>query len=160
MDSKTARWMRIVWLDQEDLTGVHQQERLLATRSERSKPPLFVVKNLATWQAMGLIEMKIQRNFPDGYWPREMRTSDHASSLADFERAIYPIWRGIEQIDMESERKMSWEEINSKLILSECLTLHRQDIRIHALGIKPHRMSVSQSRMDEIRAKAIRAGRV
>lgn len=86
-----------------------------------------------------------------------MSQADQARSVSDFERAIFPIWKGIEQKDIAREQAMSLSDVSAMLTLAECLTMHKQDLRIYESGIKPHRMSTDQVRMDAIRAKATRA---
>lgn len=69
--------------------------------------------------------------FPDGYWPKEMGQSERDVSIGDFEHKIFPIWKGIEERDLEDQAKQEMREINSPgQVMFECETTHRQDIAI------------------------------
>ncbi|MDE2107007.1 MAG: hypothetical protein KGL39_57905 [Patescibacteria group bacterium] len=86
-----------------------------------------------------------------------MDESARANSIADFERGIYPIWKGIEEKDIHAENKMSLEEVKAQRVLFECLTLHKQDLAIYQSNIKPFRESGDREKMNELRRKALKA---
>lgn len=91
-----------------------------------------------------------------------MTESDKATSVENFEKAIYPIWKGVEDKTWKEEQAMSMEEVACQRVLLECLTLHKQDLAIHNSGIKPVRHSEKQigdqALMSELRRRAVRAG--
>lgn len=94
----------------------------------------------------------------DSYWPKDMDNAAQYRAVVDFERAIYPIWRGIEVNDIEREAKMTNEEVRNSLVLFECQTLHRQDIAIHNSGIKPQ--AATAETVQEFRKKAAASDRL
>lgn len=158
MDQKTARWMQIVWMDQDDLEGLHAREKLLATRLPGSENKLrFVVENRPHWQDLQRIALTTSRLSPNGFWPVGMDENAKWKSVAEFERAIFPIWMGIEERDKENEDKMSNEEISAQRVLLECLTLHRQDVAIHTSMIKPNRFDGDHKRMADLHRRALKA---
>jgi len=110
---------------------------------------------------MEKISFLTTRIFPDGYWPKEMTPSEREESMNNFERQIYPIWKGIEQKDVEKDKQMTQDEVSKQDILLECLTLHSQDIAIHMSGYKPYRQSQKQqfekSELDRIKKASWRA---
>lgn len=158
MDNKISRWAQLVWMEKDDLEVLHHREKLLATRSGSLRAPLFLEKNLATWQMTELIEITTARISPAGFWPKDFSELDKASSMKVFERSIYPIWMGIEVDDKERENAMSNEQVVAQGILLECLTMHRQDMAILESGFKPVRVAGDQDRIRELRQKAARAG--
>lgn len=103
------------------------------------------------------IKLTTMRLSPDGFWPRDMSTSEQASSVAQFESLIYPIWKGIEEKDIAADAKLTMEQIQERRVLLECLTLHKQDLAIHASGIKPNRSGSEYAKMLELRRKSARA---
>lgn len=104
-----------------------------------------------------MIGQAIKSRFPDGYWPSTMDSSAQYRSIDDFSKAIYPIWKGIEEKDREAETAMTAAEVAASRILFEVKTRHKQDNAIYASGIKPHRSDVLQEKMQNIRSKAARA---
>ncbi len=157
MTQNTSRWMQLVWMDPDDVAALHHREKLLATRSGSLRVLSFVQKNLATWQMTQMIENTTRQINPNGFWPKDMTEADKASSMNVFERSIYPIWMGIEVEDKARKDAMTNEEVSSQDVLFECLTMHRQDLAIHASGFKPVRQAGDQDRMRELRQKAARA---
>lgn len=107
-----------------------------------------------------MIGQAIRSRFPDGFWPSTMDASAQYRSIEDFSRAIYPIWRGIEEKDKDAETEMTAAEVSSSRLLFEVKTRHKQDNAIHASGIKPHRSDILQEKMQNIRSKAARAAGV
>lgn len=86
-----------------------------------------------------------------------MEESVKAASMDQFERAIYPIWRGIDEKDKIAEINMTNEEIATRDVLLECGTLHRQDLAIYTSGIKPNRQGGDQEKIADLRRRASRA---
>lgn len=73
-----------------------------------------------------------------------MISSEQASSIAEFGRLIYPIWKGIEEKDIEADASKTLSEVNAPgQVLFDCLTLHRQDLAIYRSGIKPNRVTAT-----------------
>lgn len=98
------------------------------------------------------------RSSPNGYWPREMTEAERAVSIEVFERAIYPIWKGILERDISAENLLTMEQVNDPgQVLFEAQTIHKQDLAIFGSGIKPHRVSSDQNKMAELRRKSTRA---
>lgn len=95
---------------------------------------------MPTWERVDLIAEFTTRTFPDGYFPREMNAAERALSIENFEKAIYPIWMGIEKKDFEDEAKQSMEWVRTQNIMLEVLTMHRQDRAIHGSGHRPGRI--------------------
>lgn len=159
MDQRTARWLQIVQMDQDDLAGLHARERLLATRLPASgNMPRFQVENRPHWQDLAGLALTTSRLSPSGYWPAGIEESDKAASVRAFEAAIYPLWAPIEKQDTEREAKIPMSEVEKPgQVLFECSTLHRQDLAIHASGIKPNRAGGDQERMSNLRRKAMKA---
>lgn len=155
MDQRTSRWCQVVWIDRDELDSIHHRERIAATRST-SRKMFFEEKGLGTWMRHDLIEAAIDRIFPDGYWPKGMDESSWFKSIEEFDRKIYPIWKGIESKDIEAEKLLTNEQVAAQNILSDCLTLHKIEVSIHGSSIKPMRVSVDQERMMDIRRKAAR----
>lgn len=153
MEARTARWAQLSYLDREDIEGLHQQEVLLATRSGPSRMPLFSQKGLGTWEATTKISQMTARMSPDGFFPN-MDNAAQYRAMSDFEKAVYPIWRGIEERDSANEAKLSMTEINKIPVMLECLTVHRQDLAIHASGHKPSRLNATPEAAQNLRKKA------
>ena len=85
-------------------------------------------------------------------------TGDHQfHSIKQFEAAIFPIWKGIEERDREIESKMKSSDSFDSPILLECLTLHRQDDAIIASKIKPWRDTADQAMVEELRRKSAKS---
>lgn len=79
-------------------------------------------------------------------------------SIDDFSRAIYPIWKGIEEKDKANEDAMTMGEVSSHgQVMFEIRTMHKQDLAIYNSGIKPARTDENQEKMGRLRAKAVRA---
>lgn len=157
MDLRT-RWAQIVWMDQDEVEALHHREIWLGTRSGRSNLPLFTQKKMGTWQAMDLISKTMSRKFPEGFFPQGMDVSAQYKSIDDFRKAIYPIWKGIEEKDKEIDDKLTAAEVGKPgQMLFEIGTVHRQDLAIMRSGIKPHRSSGDQEKMVALRKKALRA---
>ncbi len=105
-----------------------------------------------------MIDSTTNRLSPNGYWPAGMDEVSKAASIATFERQIFPIWRGVEERDKETEEKMSAEEVNApSQVMFECSTMHRQDLAIHSSGRKPNRSGGDQERAAYLRKKDSRA---
>lgn len=68
--------------------------------------------------------------------------------MDDFRRAIYPIWKRIDDEDRAGDT------MNSPDILSECSTLHAQDVAIQKSGQRPTMIVVTQAKANEWRKKA------
>jgi hypothetical protein len=83
-----------------------------------------------------------------------MDDSSKKKSLRDFERMIYPIWKGIQERDVAADEK---RPIIQGEILWECATLHKQDIAIYESGIKPNRFDVDSEAIAKLRKKSLRA---
>ena len=95
---------------------------------------------------------------PDGYWPRTMDDAARASSVRSFEAAIYPLWAAIEKRDMERDAAMTGQQVAVPgQVLFECETMHRQDLAIHASGIKPWMQNTDQERMNDLRRRDARS---
>lgn len=92
--------------------------------------------------------------FSQGYWPREMSEADRARSMEDFTRAIYPIWRGIDERDRAEDAKKSLGECMAQPIMAEVVTLHKQDLAIYESGHKPSKISTAPESMQRLRQKA------
>ena len=87
-----------------------------------------------------------------------MDDSARASSIRQFEAAVYPFWAAVEKKDGEREAAMTSAEVSAPgQVLFECLTMHRQDLAIHGSGIKPNKSSQDQTRMEDIRRRAVKA---
>lgn len=69
-----------------------------------------------------------------------MNSAERSLSIENFEKAIYPIWMGIEKKDFDNEAAQSWEWIRAQRVLLEVLTMHRQDLAIHESGHRPGRI--------------------
>ena len=159
MDQKISRWSQLVWMDADKVTELHRRETLWATRSEKSRRLKFEEKGLPHWMDLRWIATETMRISPDGYWPRDMTPSEQSSSLAQFESLIYPIWKGVEERDFDREAKLSQQEVNAQRVLLECLTLHHQDLLIHASGKRPTRTSSNYAQALELRRKAAKSER-
>lgn len=158
MNPWIGRWTLLVWMDLDEIANLHHREVSLGTRSWPSNTMLFKQRKMPTWEADKIIALAIARKFPDGCWPKTMTQSEQSQSISDFGRAIYPIWKGIDERDWEADAKLSQAEVNaSGQILYDILTLHRQDLAIYASGIKPRRDSMEMQAMADLRAKAARA---
>ncbi len=145
-------------MDQDDLAGLHRRETLRATRYGPLRRLSFEDRNLPHWQDLGRIEEENNRLNPNGYWPKGMEESVKAQSMREFERAIFPIWKGIEEKDKIADAKLTPEQVAAQDVLLECLTLHKQDLAIHGSGIKPNRQGGDQEKMADLRRRASRAG--
>ena len=97
------------------------------------------------------------RIFPNGYWPKGMDGGAQYASMTEFERAIFPIWRGITERGREANEKMSVAEASKQPVLLEAIEMHEMDLAIYESGIKPRREDLNQAKMAELRAKASRA---
>ncbi len=96
---------------------------------------------------------------PDGYWPKTMSEGEKSSSIDQFEKDIYPIWKSIEAKDWEEECKLKQAEVNAAgQVLFECATMHRQDRAIKNRGILPSMVTIEKEMMADLRRKAARAG--
>lgn len=157
MDMKISRWAQIVWMDREEVEGLHRREILRATRSPISSRLSFEEKHQPHWMDLERMKLSTMSHSPDGYWPRDMSLSEQAASIEQFEALIYPLWKGIEENDFAREMKLSREEIDSNRVLLECLTVHRQDLAIYGSGIKPNRTGSDYTRMIELRRKAAKS---
>lgn len=110
---------------------------------------------------LGIISEAMTRMFPNGYWPKGMDSSVQYQSMRDFERNIYPIWKGIEERDKADEDKLSHEQLRLPgRPLLEMLTIHRQDKAIHRSGYKPNRMDHNQETMARLRKKDARSAAI
>ena len=158
MDQCIARWSQIVWMDREELESLQRREILRATRGIDGRLS-FVAKNQSHWMDLDRIKMSTMSHSPDGYWPRDMSTSEQAASMAQFEARIYPLWRGIAERDTAAEALMTTEQVREQRVLLECITLHKQDLAIFNSGIKPNRTGSDYTRMIELRRKAAKASR-
>ena len=159
MDNRTARWMQIVGMDRDDLAGLHAREKSQATRLPAfGNRPRFHVKGLGTWEANEKINLTTSRLLPDGYWPKGMDESSRQNSIRAFESAIYPFWASIEKQDTEREAALTSAQVAAPgQVLYECATVHRQDLAIHASGIKPNRDNSDQERMEMLRRRDARS---
>jgi len=73
------------------------------------------------------------------FWPKGVEQSEQSRRVDEFSKAIYPIWRGREQKDFESEKSIPLDEDTKRgHVLYECQTLHKQDRAILASGIRPN----------------------
>jgi hypothetical protein len=75
-------------------------------------------------------------------------------SVADFERQIYPIWKGIEEKDRHDEEKMTSAQVSLLDVMLEVSTLHRQDRAIRSSGIMPGTMTATREGAEALRKKA------
>lgn len=81
-----------------------------------------------------------------------MTEGERAASVDNFKRAIYPIWKGIEDRDIAAENKITMEEVNwSGQVLFEAKTVHTQDLAIISSGYKP---SMETAPPEDFRKKA------
>lgn len=110
-----------------------------------------------TWERPDKIADAMARIYPDGYWPAGMDNAAQGRSMYEFERAIYPIWKGIEKKDAEKDAEMTIEQVSREPIMLECLTLHKQDLAIINSQHRPRRIDIDQAKMDNLRKRAVRA---
>ena len=90
-----------------------------------------------------------------------MDASDQNRSVHEFERAIFPIWKGIEEREIAADGKLTGADIYAPgQILFECATLHKQDLAILASGVKPHRQAGDREYIDAIRRRDTRVSRI
>lgn len=159
MDEKISRWSQLVFLDHDQVESLHHREVLLGTRSGPSNRPLFMQKEMATWEALTMISEAMRTRFPEGYWPKAMDGSAQYNSIDAFTKSIYPIWRGIAEKDKEREEALPMSEIGKPgSVMFEILTMHKQDLAIFNSGIKPARIDANQETMNRLRRKDSRAG--
>jgi hypothetical protein len=158
MDALMTRWAQIVWLDRDDILGLHHRELLSARRSGQSNSPRFVQEGRETWMEVERIIEMTRRISPNGYWPRDMTEAERSVSMEVFGRAIYPIWKGILERDIAAENLLTMAEVNAPgQVLFETLTVHKQDLAIFGSGIKPHRQSSDQAKMADLRRRSTRS---
>lgn len=157
MDQNISRWSMIVWMDRDQLDALHHREVWLGTRSGPLNRPVFQQKRLATWEGTSLIIQAMKTRFQEGYWPKSMDSAAQYNSLDAFAKAIYPLWKGIEEKDKAVEDAMTTAEASKIRLMLEVQTLHKQDTAIYMSGIKPARMDEDRDAMDRLRRKAIRA---
>ena len=143
MDQHLSRWSQIVYLSPENLAVLHRREILLGTRSGPSNYPLYVQLGKATWMDLAGIKKLMDRTFPNGYYPKEMLPGEQESSMEIFRKAIYPLWKSIEERDNKAEEKLSMAEINAPgQVMFEVKTTHKQDLSIYESGEKPTRIVI------------------
>lgn len=82
------------------------------------------------------------RIFPNGFYPKEMLPGEQNSSMENFRRSIFPLWKSIEERDNKAELKMTDAEIYSQRVLMEIPTTHKQDRSIYDSGNKPSRIVI------------------
>ena len=142
MAANLSRWMQIVYLEPQELDELHRREKLWGTRWKPSGSPQYAMKGRATWMDLDWIKTSIDRVFPNGYYPKEMLPGEQASSMEAFARAIFPLWKRIEELDFKAEAKLSREEVSTTKILMEVTTTHKQDRAIYDSGHKPTRIVI------------------
>lgn len=93
------------------------------------------------------------RVYAPEFWPKEMPEADRTRSMDDFSAAIYPIWKGIEEKDNAKDQALSLAEAGNRLMMSEVLTLHKQDLAIFQSGIKVRRDVMTVQTASDFRRK-------
>lgn len=93
---------------------------------------------MATWEGREKIADAMRTMKPDGYWAG-VEPSVQGVRIEDFERAIYPLWKGVAERDRVIEDALSISEVSARgQVMFETSTTHRQDIAIYESGIKPN----------------------
>ena len=153
MDSNTSRWAQIVFWTEGDVLELHRREGFSVSRLEDGQYR-FRQKNLPSWMALSFFQTISEQIFKKGYWPQAMTEPAKAESMKNFEKAIFPIWKGIEQKDIDSDARMTLSECMARPILAECVTMHKQDLAIRDSGFQPEKMIVTPEEMDRLRRKS------
>ena len=91
---------------------------------------------------LGRIKSAMTRIFPNGYYPKEMLPGEQEISMDTFSKAIFPLWKRIEEQDTKAEAKLSNDEVAALKVLMEVTTTHKQDQAIYDSGHKPTRIVI------------------
>src|SRR6185312_1517520 len=138
MTRNSSRWVSLSLADLDDIAALHRREVSRARRCGPSNKALAEQKN-EVWMDLAWMSNLNNRLFPGG-------CQIEANALAQFEGAIYPIWKAIEVQDKKLEDSLTLEQVNAPgQVLFECDTLHKQDLAIFNSGIKPNRMTGDQA---------------
>lgn len=149
-----ARWMQVVFWPEEDLKALHALEKSLATRLPLSNELRFQADKLADWRGHAKMRKMATTLWPAGFWPKAMSLTDRDMSLEVFAREIYPLTAGIAAKDDADDKKRSLSDALQASVLSECLTLHRQDWAVYKSGYKPRRDMVTPESAAALRKKS------
>lgn len=88
------------------------------------------------------IKAAMTRIFPNGFYPKEMLPGEQESSMENFRRQIFPLWKSIEERDNKAEAKLTLDEVAALKVLMEVTTTHKQDRAIYESGEKPSRIVI------------------
>lgn len=137
MDSNTARWMMVVCLTKDQLGELHDRE---ISREKLSKESGIYLG----WEDRTFLTSCLRLNGLEPYWPVEMGGSDQTTSIADFEREIFPIWSGAKKQYIEGT-----SDLRKDLDLE-----HAIDWKLWRSTIKPNRLAVTADSAEQARRKA------
>ena len=135
MDSNISRWAQIIFWTRDDLAELHKRE---VRHYAHSRKLDSAGKSPTEWRDLGYILEMQDRNQLIPYWPRNLEESERSARMTQWERRVFPIWKGIQGRQGEDA--------------SEIELLHRQDRAIFDSGIRPDR--VTSMGADALRRRA------
>ncbi len=153
MDNNLARWSQLVFFGHDDIEEIQAYEVRMGLRTDKGWA--YSDKGLPTWRAERRIAELTRIFNPDGYWPKAMSLEDRTRSMEDFQKVIFPIWKGIQERD-DARDKSATGPIATTVgaMMSEIATMHRQDMAILASGFKPRKEVMTQESAVDLRRKA------